>query len=103
MRHAYNNGIWLSNFVTRLYIGDYIERPLSSFYVTMSYNHGIWLSNFVTKLYIGDYIERSLKFLCDHVVLYCNNNNSTKSKINIKFLIVRERIPVNENFLLSTS
>ena len=59
-------------------------------------NHGIWLRNFVTRLRIVDTIEIPLKIFCDNnsAVLYSNNNRSlAKSKhINIKFLIVKERV-----------
>ena len=59
-------------------------------------NHGIWLQNFVTRLRIMDGIERPLKLYCDNksAVMYSNNNrSSTKSKhIDIKFLVVKERI-----------
>ena len=59
-------------------------------------NHGIWLRNFVTGLRILNGVERPLKMFCDNrsAVLYSNNNRSTvKSKhIDIKFLIVKERI-----------
>ncbi|KAK7276201.1 hypothetical protein RIF29_17337 [Crotalaria pallida] len=59
-------------------------------------NHCIWLRNFVTGLRILDGIERPLKLFCDNksAVLYSNNNrSSSKSKhIDIKFLIVKERV-----------
>ena len=59
-------------------------------------NRGIWLQNFVTGLRIVDGVDRPLKLYCDNKsdVLYSNNNrSSTKSKhINIKFLVVKERI-----------
>lgn len=59
-------------------------------------NHEIWLQNFVTRLCVVNGINRPLKLFCDNksTVLYSNNNiNSTKSKhINIKFLIVKERV-----------
>ena len=59
-------------------------------------NYGIWLRNFVTGLRILNGVERPLKMFCDNrsAVLYSNNNRSTvKSKhIDIKFLIVKERI-----------
>ena len=59
-------------------------------------NQGIWLRNFVTRLRIMDGIERPLKLFCDNksAVLYSNNNkSSTKSKfIDIKFLVVKERV-----------
>ena len=59
-------------------------------------NQEIWLRNFVTGLQIVDAIERPLKLCCDNksVVLYYNNNrSSSKSKyVDIKFLVVKERI-----------
>ena len=59
-------------------------------------NHGIWLRSFVTRLLIVDGIERPLNIFCDNksAVLYSNNNkSSTKSKhVDIKFLIVKERV-----------
>ena len=59
-------------------------------------NHGIWLRNFVTGLHVVKRIERPLKIYCDNnsAVLYYNNNrSSSKSKhIDIKFLVVKERV-----------
>ena len=59
-------------------------------------NQGIWLRNFVTSLQSVDGIERPLKLCCDNksAVLYSNNNrSSSKSKhIDIKFLVVTEKI-----------
>ena len=59
-------------------------------------NHGIWLRNFVTGLRILEGIERPLKLYCDNksAVLYSNNNRgSSRSKyIDIKFLVVKERV-----------
>ena len=59
-------------------------------------NHGIRLQNFVTSLRVVDDIERPLKIYCDDksAVLYSQNNRSTtKSKfIDIKFLVVKERV-----------
>ena len=59
-------------------------------------NQGIWLRNFVTWLRILGSIERPLKLYCDNRsdVLYSNNNrSSSKSKhIDIKFLVVKERV-----------
>jgi len=59
-------------------------------------NHGIWLRNFVTRLHVVNDIKKPLKIYCDNnsAVLYSNNNNnSTKSKhIDIKFLVVKERV-----------
>ena len=66
-------------------------------------NQGIWLRNFVTGLQIVDGIERLLRLYCDNksTVLYSNNNrSSSKSKhIDIKFLIVKERIQVGQLFI----
>ena len=59
-------------------------------------NHGIWLRNFVTGLRILCGIEKPLKIYCDNksVVMYFKNNrSSSKSKhIDIKFLVVKERV-----------
>ncbi|RVW20741.1 Retrovirus-related Pol polyprotein from transposon TNT 1-94 [Vitis vinifera] len=59
-------------------------------------NHGIWLRNFVTQLRIVDGIEKPLRINCDNKAaeLYSKNNrSSSKSKhIDIKFLIVKERV-----------
>ena len=59
-------------------------------------NHGMWLRNFVTGLRILEGIERPLKLFCDNksAVMYSNNNrSSSKSKhIDIKFLVVKERV-----------
>ena len=53
-------------------------------------------AKFVTRLRIVDGIKRPFKLFCDNksTVLYSNNNrNLTKSKhIDIKFLVVKERI-----------
>jgi len=59
-------------------------------------NHVIWLRNFVTGLKIVEGIKIPLKLYCDNksTVLYSNHNrSSTKSKhLNIKFLVVKERV-----------
>ena len=59
-------------------------------------NQVIWLRNFITGLRIMDGVERPLKLFCDNqsAVLFSNNNrSSSKSKhIDIKFLIVKERV-----------
>ncbi|RVW38606.1 Retrovirus-related Pol polyprotein from transposon TNT 1-94 [Vitis vinifera] len=59
-------------------------------------NHGIWLRNFITQLRIVDGIEKPLRINCDNkaVELYSKNNrSSSKSKhIDIKFLVVKERV-----------
>lgn len=59
-------------------------------------NQGLWLKNFVTGLRIVHGIERPLKIYCDNnsAVMFSNNNkNSHRSKhIDIKFLVVKERI-----------
>ncbi|WJZ91274.1 hypothetical protein VitviT2T_010362 [Vitis vinifera] len=59
-------------------------------------NHGIWLRNFVTQLRIVDGIEKPLRINCNNKAaeLYSKNNrSSSKSKhIDIKFLVVKERV-----------
>ena len=59
-------------------------------------NHEIWLQNFITRLLVIDGIEKPLMIYCDNevVVLYSHNNRSfSKSKhIDIKFLVVKERV-----------
>ena len=58
-------------------------------------NQAIWLRNFITILRIVDGIERPLRIKCDNkaVELYSNNKNSSKSKhIDLKFLVVKERV-----------
>lgn len=61
-----------------------------------AFNHGVWLRNFITGLRIVDDIERPLKLFYDNksTDLYSNNNrSSSKSKhIDIKFLVVKERV-----------
>ena len=63
-------------------------------------NHGVWLKSFVTGLKVVSSIEKPLTLLCDNnsAVLYATNNRSTtKSKyIDIKFLVVKERVQNNE-------
>ena len=59
-------------------------------------NQAIWLRNFITGLQIVDGIERPLRINCDNKAaeLYSKNNrSSSKSKhIDIKFLVVKERV-----------
>ena len=59
-------------------------------------NHGIWLWNFITELQIVNGIEKPLRINYDNKVaeLYSKNNQSlSKSKhIDIKFLVVKERV-----------
>ena len=59
-------------------------------------NHGLWLRNFVTGLRITERVEKSLKLFYDNkfAIMYSNNNRSlSKPKfIDIKFLIVKERV-----------
>ena len=66
-------------------------------------NHGIWLRNFVTRLRIFGGIERPLNIYYDNksVVIYSNNNNNfSKSKhIDIKFLVVKERVHSGQVFI----
>ena len=66
-------------------------------------NHGIWLQNFVTMLCVVKGIKRPLKLYCDNnsAMLYSNNNrSSSKSKhIDIKFLVVKERVQNGQLFI----
>ena len=59
-------------------------------------NYGIWLRNFITKLHIVDGIEKPLRINYDNKAaeLYSKNNrSSSKSKhIDIKLLVVKERV-----------
>ena len=56
----------------------------------------IWLQNFITQLRIADGIKKPLRINCDNKAaeLYSKNNrSSSKSKhIDIKFLVVKERV-----------
>ena len=62
----------------------------------MRHQTALWLRNFITGLHIVDCIDRPLKTNCDNKAkkLYSKNNRcSSKSKhINIKFLVVKERV-----------
>ena len=59
-------------------------------------NQGIWLQNFITRPRIVDGIERPLRINCDNKaaeLYFKNNRSSSKSKhIDIKFLVVKERV-----------
>ena len=59
-------------------------------------SHGVWLKSFISGLRIVDSISRPLKFYCDNstaVFLAKNNNSGSRSKhINIKYLVIRERV-----------
>ena len=59
-------------------------------------NQGIWLRNFITRLQIIEGINKPLRINCDNKAaeLYSKNNrSSSKSKhIDIKFLVVKERV-----------
>ena len=59
-------------------------------------SHGVWLKSFIYGLRIVDSISRSLKFYCDNstmVFLAKNNKSGSRSKhINIKYLVIRERV-----------
>lgn len=63
-------------------------------------NHAIKLWNFVTSPHIFGSIGRPLKVYCDNnaVVLYSNNNMSSKKSkfIDIKYLVVKERVQENQ-------
>ena len=64
-------------------------------------NHGIWLHNFFIGLRIVDGVDRPLKLYNKSAMLYSNNNrSSTKSiYIDIKFLIVKERVQNEQLFI----
>ena len=66
-------------------------------------NHGLWLQNFLTRLRILSGIERPLKLYCDNksAVLYSNNNRSSSRSrhIDIKLLVVKERIQSGQIFI----
>ncbi|GAB2276586.1 hypothetical protein Dimus_039200 [Dionaea muscipula] len=66
-------------------------------------NQAIWLQNFITGLWILDGIHRPLKINCDNKAaeLYAKNNrSSSKSKhIDIKFLVVKERVQSQQVFI----
>ena len=59
-------------------------------------NQGIWLRNFIMGLQIIEGINKPLRINCDNKAaeLYSKNNrSSSKSKhIDIKFLVVKERV-----------
>ena len=59
-------------------------------------NQAMWLQNFIIELCIVDGIERPLRINCDNkaIELYSKNNKSlSKSKhIDLKFLVVKERV-----------
>ena len=76
-------------------------------------NHEIWLQNIIKGLRVVNGIERLLRIYCDNKanVLYSHNNrSSSKSKhIDIKFLVVKERLQsqqvsiehISTNFILA--
>ena len=60
-------------------------------------------AEFVTRLHIFCGIERPLKIYCDNksVVIYSNNNRSSSKlkHIDIKFLVVKERVKSGQVFI----
>jgi len=66
-------------------------------------NHGLWLQNFITGLRILSGVKRPLKLYCDNksAILYSNNNriSSRSSYIDIKFLVVKERVQNGQIFI----
>ena len=68
-------------------------------------NQGIWLRNFITRLQIIEGINKPLRINCDNKAadLYSKNNrSSSKSKhIDIKFLVVKERVQRNNYTIIS--
>ena len=65
------------------------------------------MRNFITGLNIFDGIERPLKINCDNKAaeMYSKNNrSSSKSKhIDIKFLVVKERVQIFQVFIKHVS
>ena len=59
-------------------------------------SHGVWLKNFIYGLIIVDSISRPLKLYCDNsaaVFIAKNNKSGSRSQhINIKYLVIRERV-----------
>jgi len=63
-------------------------------------SHGVWLKNFISGLKVVDSILRPLKIYCDNsvaVFMAKNNKSGSRSKhIDIKYLVVRERVKENK-------
>ena len=59
-------------------------------------SHGVWLKSFIFGLRIMDLISRPLRIYCDNLVavfMAKNNKSGSRSKhINIKYLVIRERV-----------
>ena len=65
-----------------------------------SSSHGVWLKSFISGLRIVDSISRPLKLYCDNlaaVFMAKNNRIGSRSKhIEIKYLVIRERVKENK-------
>ena len=63
-------------------------------------SHGVWLKSFTIGLRVVDSIQRSLRLYCDNsttVFLAKNDKSESQSKhINIKYLVIRERVKENK-------
>jgi len=59
-------------------------------------SHGVWFKSFMFGLRVVDFISRPLKLYCDNfVVIFMAKNNKSGSRskhINIKYLVIRERV-----------
>ncbi|RVW84092.1 Retrovirus-related Pol polyprotein from transposon TNT 1-94 [Vitis vinifera] len=59
-------------------------------------SHGVWLKSFIFGLRVMDSISRPLSIYCDNsVAVFMTKNNKSGSRIkhiNIKYLVVRERV-----------
>ena len=84
---------WRSAKQTLIASSTMVEEFMPSYEAS---NYGIWLQNFVTGLLVVKGIERPLKLYCDNnsAMLYSNKNRSSSKSmhIDIKFLLIKERV-----------
>ena len=70
-------------------------------------SQGIWLKSFMANLQVIDSVPRLLKIYCDNlaiVFLAKNNKSESRSKhIDIKYLVMRERVKANEMIIENIS
>ena len=63
-------------------------------------SHGVWLKSFISGLRIVDSISRPLKLYCDNLAaVFMAKNNKSGSRIkhiDIKYLVIRERVKEKE-------
>ena len=69
-------------------------------------SHGVWLKSFIYGLRIVDSISRPWKLYCDNsaaVFMAKNNKSRSQSKhIDIKYLVIRERVKEKKVVIEST-